>query len=36
MENTNELQESRSAFHMAKPYFTHEVHFTNSERDLFH
>ena len=22
-------------FHMAKPYFTHEVHFTNPARDLF-
>ena len=22
-------------FHMAKPYFTHEVHFTNPVRDLF-
>ena len=22
-------------FHMAKPYFTHEVHFTNPTRDLF-
>ena len=23
-------------FHMAKPYFTHVVHFTNPTRDLFH